>query len=471
VSDACSGGVCGGADRDCSELTDACNLGTCSESLQGCEAQPTNDGGACDDQDDCTVGDACSAGQCQPGAGGRDADGDGSVDAACGGDDCDDGNRDVHPDAPEDLQAGNSCADALDNDCDGATDKEDGGCVTGDWWEALWTRRRRILVNNPTAVAHTNVPVLVKLTPGRIDYLQTGDFGHDLRFVDQDGLTELDFEIEQWSKHAESFLWVRVPEVAPQGTEDWFWMYYGHPQATDAQDAAGVWMKSYEAVYHLNHSLEDSTGRLRPGTDHGSWDDWSPLGRGRGFDGSSSWVDLGSDLPLLQNASAWTVSVLVRPDWLEQRFAVSASVHDPGTQTLASRMILGVSDGDEVFVAARSTDDDDVQRLITDSSMLATGEFYYLVGRVNYETGRMSAFVDGVQAGWMDATFSATQTSGGTATNNSLASEDNGGSPYFSGVIDEVRIARVLRRPEWITVQNRSLKDELLTFEDEESHP
>ena len=57
-----------------------------------------------------------------------DVDGDGHADIACGGDDCDDEAYDVNPGVIESIDEQN-CEDGIDNDCDEATDLDDGGCV------------------------------------------------------------------------------------------------------------------------------------------------------------------------------------------------------------------------------------------------------------------------------------------------------------------------------------------------------
>ncbi len=59
------GGACqAGTAPDCTVLTDQCNSGVCNETLDLCEAIPSNEGLACDDNDLCTVGDTCTAGVC-----------------------------------------------------------------------------------------------------------------------------------------------------------------------------------------------------------------------------------------------------------------------------------------------------------------------------------------------------------------------------------------------------------------------
>jgi|GEM_PF-2031360 len=75
TSDSCPalGGVCAHVnnpdccttDAQCAALTDDCNVGACDQTSNTCQAQPANQGGACDDADACTVGTTCDAGgQC-----------------------------------------------------------------------------------------------------------------------------------------------------------------------------------------------------------------------------------------------------------------------------------------------------------------------------------------------------------------------------------------------------------------------
>jgi len=65
VLDACSGGLCVGAQADCND-GNVCTVDSCKEG-QGCQHSPA--AGPCDDGNPCTVGDACTAGKCKPGAG------------------------------------------------------------------------------------------------------------------------------------------------------------------------------------------------------------------------------------------------------------------------------------------------------------------------------------------------------------------------------------------------------------------
>jgi|GEM_PF-3003553 len=68
VGDQCTAGVCSGSLRDCSAFDGQCNAGVCDEVADACEAQPANEGFACDDGLFCNVGEVCQSGACVGGS-------------------------------------------------------------------------------------------------------------------------------------------------------------------------------------------------------------------------------------------------------------------------------------------------------------------------------------------------------------------------------------------------------------------
>lgn len=62
--DVCTGGVCGGAARDCSAVANQCNTASCNETTDACVAVPRTNGTACDDGLYCTNPDSCTSGAC-----------------------------------------------------------------------------------------------------------------------------------------------------------------------------------------------------------------------------------------------------------------------------------------------------------------------------------------------------------------------------------------------------------------------
>ncbi|MCA9625947.1 MAG: hypothetical protein KC731_43295 [Myxococcales bacterium] len=65
VGDTCLAGQCqGGTPKDCSNLTQGCDLGVCDTMTGQCVAQSVMNGQTCDDLDACTTGEICSSGAC-----------------------------------------------------------------------------------------------------------------------------------------------------------------------------------------------------------------------------------------------------------------------------------------------------------------------------------------------------------------------------------------------------------------------
>ena len=64
IGDTCAGISCVGTLVNCQSFDDACNVGACSAATGQCFKDPINEGGVCNDLDECTVGDTCTAGTC-----------------------------------------------------------------------------------------------------------------------------------------------------------------------------------------------------------------------------------------------------------------------------------------------------------------------------------------------------------------------------------------------------------------------
>jgi Domain of unknown function (DUF2341) len=95
---------------------------------------------------------------------------------------------------------------------------------------------------------------MVALNSSRVNYNLIKAAGADIRFVDSDNQTILDYEIERWDTSGTSTVWVKVPQIDASSNTDYIYMYYNNNAASDAQDAAGVWSNGYSAVYHFGQT-------------------------------------------------------------------------------------------------------------------------------------------------------------------------------------------------------------------------
>ena len=105
--------------------------------------------------------------------------------------------------------------------------------------------RFTMTVNYSGAVA-ADVPTLLRVSPGLIDYSAAGDGTH-FKIVDENGAI-LPYEIDTWNPGGESLLWVKVP-VFQNGRR--LTVTYGETEADMTARAAEVW-SNYIGVWHMN---------------------------------------------------------------------------------------------------------------------------------------------------------------------------------------------------------------------------
>jgi hypothetical protein len=144
------------------------------------------------------------------------------------------------------------------------------------WYNSSWKYRKKITFDNRTSTlgttseALTNFPVLVTLDGSRVDYTNTQNSGQDIRFTDSDGTTLLSYEIEKWNEAANSYVWVKVPQIDFNSNTDYIYMYYGNAGASDAQSPNNVWDANFLGVWHgsdtVGTSVVDSTINNKVGT-------------------------------------------------------------------------------------------------------------------------------------------------------------------------------------------------------------
>lgn len=119
----------------------------------------------------------------------------------------------------------------------------------------------------------TNFQALVKLSDGKgtFQYSQcAANDGSDLWFTDSDGKV-IPHEIDAWDASADSFVWVRLPEVAPAngGLPTTFTMHWGDLSAKRTA-SENVWKNyndgkgGFAGVWHMNGTVVDGEAQNEP---------------------------------------------------------------------------------------------------------------------------------------------------------------------------------------------------------------
>jgi heme-binding NEAT domain protein len=332
------------------------------------------------------------------------------------------------------------------------------------WWDTDWRERSTLTFDNSGQTENlTDFPVLVKLDSGNIDYAKTQNAGQDLRFVDSDDTTELDFEIEEWNESGTSYVWVEVPQIDGSSSTDFIYMYYGNTGASDGQDVAGTWNSGYEAVLHLHDDFLDSTSHNNDGTNYGSTDAAAQFADGQDFDGSNDRVDT-ADISAIENSSYLTYTAWAKPsalaDWRgviakSQNQSYRAGMHLSGGSLGGNNdVILTFGNGSATYG-------------YTNANIISAGVWHHWAmvfdGTQTGNSNRLKFYLDGVE---QTVTYSGTipATSPNNTTPLQIASGE--GSLYWDGVIDEARVASVARSADWIAAQYLSQTDALITYAD-----
>lgn len=306
-----------------------------------------------------------------------------------------------------------------------------------------WAFKRTLTINNQIIGNLTGFPLHVSLDPTRITHANTKANGADLRFEDATG--PLAYEIERWNPAGISTIWVRVPAIAANTNTD-LTMYYGNPDAPDAQNTPAVWDADYLGVWHLADA-HDSTASSTSSNQGGTALE-GKLGPAMDFSGIN---DAHVDTGLMTFTAQWTVEAWVNPAGLAPVGAASSPVSG-----FPNYMLLYGCNTAPFCQTALFNHNGGTQTSFASFGLVAN-VWNYVVGR--YDGVTIRAFVSGLQIGTNPTTATP---DAATVTTKIGSRMDLDGD--FDGGIDEVRISKVARSTDYITAQFRSMSDTYLTY-------
>ncbi len=292
-------------------------------------------------------------------------------------------------------------------------------------------------------------PVLVRLDDERIDYAQTQPDGADLRFIDSDTGATLAFEIERWDPAGDSIVWVLLPSV-PADADVTVQMRYGNDRASDGQDGPGVWINDYVSVHHLDG---DCGGGFADAADNGHTADCNGLQDTDvvdGLFGASVEFDGLGDLRVADHPDFDLSDGLT--------FQAMVFVTEETTATNAERRALGKGTQFRLL-PERGGPDGGIRAMVwsnNGSARRATGDtislgWHLLTGTASQEEVRI----------YLDGAVEDTSPAPGDLD---LVDDVFIIGDTMEGGMDEIRISSVARTPDWIAVQGRVVRDEVLDF-------
>jgi len=339
------------------------------------------------------------------------------------------------------------------------------------WWDAGWSRRRRLVFDGAEVAEDLEAfTVLVTLDAATFDYDPVAPGGADLRFVDDDGTTVLGHHVERWDPLGTSLLWVRAERIDAGGAAH-AWLYYGNDGASDGSDRAGSYDASYVGVWHLDEIRGphvDAAAGIACAWQEGGGGTQDAAGRIGGaseFDGTDDIIECGVDqIPATDRATitAW-VRLPLQGD-LRQAVVSLESLDSPyaGLSLYVRRNdgAIGTQSNNGYVFSSQP------------SNMVAADQWAFLAVRSVRDDMRGTLEVSQNGEAW-ELIASGNTNDLGIEPGTPLALgkwPGRGANRAMDGTLDEVRISRVARSDAWVRAQYLSDTGALVQVEAEQAY-
>lgn len=338
------------------------------------------------------------------------------------------------------------------------------------WWDPDW-HHKNVFSFKASTISEDLAwfTVLVVLTPDRVDYSKMQADGDDIRFVDDDDATPLDFEREgAFVPGGTNYYWVEVPQVdKEEDYTDYIYIYYDNPDAVDGQNVAGTWdengANNYKVVQHFNEAsgtLYDSTSNNNDGVPAGAitYEAAGKIGYAMAFDGASGVVTIA-------NSATWNAmtnytvelwgytAVGYAPDQTRECFIDACDNYES----------LGIGlfwvAGNTMGWATENTTAD-----LTGLNVQSPGGVW-----TNYDIVASGASAQAYRQG--NAVSTPKNSAQLTIAVNFLLAYNHKRASYLGCSIDELRVSAVARSDEWLEATYLTETDTFLYYGSEDPPP
>jgi Concanavalin A-like lectin/glucanases superfamily/Domain of unknown function (DUF2341)/Carbohydrate esterase, sialic acid-specific acetylesterase len=292
--------------------------------------------------------------------------------------------------------------------------------------------------NLPESAVVEGFPLLVRLHRDFFDFSQAQPVGADLRFSSSTG-EPLPYQIEEWdAAQGVASIWVRVPKITGNSRQE-IHLHWGKADAASESSGKAVFndSNSYVSVWHMHETVLDEVGTL-PSDDKGTTPTAGMIGAARHFPGQKG-VFCGDMIPDYPSAdSSHSTEAWFR---IEQP---NATIIGWGNE--------GGGRGSKVRMQFRSPPHLHIDSDFSDvngDGQLKLGEWIHVVHTYDREDGRIyiNGKLDGAAKPLLNIKTPSRLWLGGWYHNYD-----------FVGDMDEVRISKVARSPEWIKLQYENQK-------------
>ncbi len=292
----------------------------------------------------------------------------------------------------------------------------------------------------PATAVEEGFPLLVRLDKDWFDFSQAKDGGEDLRFANPTG-TPLAFQIEEWDAAAgRASIWVRIPVIKGNAHQE-FKMFWGKADAVSESKGNAVFNESngYLCVFHLADPVKDEVGALEA-KDTGTTVSAGVIGKSRRFVPGKG-INCGEKITTFPTGSSSHSSEV----WFK---AEKTNTHPFawGNEQAQGKVTMLFESPPHIRMDCYNSAGN-----VASKTPLAMSEWIHVVH--TFKEGESRLFVNGVLDG---------VNKGGLPLNVQTPARMYIGGWYgnyqFTGDIDEVRVSKVARSPDWVRMTYENQK-------------
>ena len=304
--------------------------------------------------------------------------------------------------------------------------------IASAWWNADWGYKKKItldtakLKQDGLAIPAASF-ALIRLHTGNFTFFtDIAEKGKDIRILAADEETPLKFYIEKLDTINEmAFIWVKLPADLAAATDPSLWIYYGNPQAVDAQDAGGSFDPNVVLAYEFGQpGIKDLTAYgNNPGEVTSTIGEGGLIGEAALFNGSQFIHTPATPSLQMSPGLGWTIEAWVKTDQSQSDSVIFERSGVGGHVALSI-----ISDLFSVEVEEGS------KQIIKASVPLALGSWHHIAVVANADS--MVLYVDGASVGSLGIVTR-------DLTSNISIGADELGNRGFKGALDQLVIYKV----------------------------
>jgi hypothetical protein len=295
--------------------------------------------------------------------------------------------------------------------------------------------------NLPAEAKVEQFPVLVRLHRDWFDFAQAKPNGDDLRFSTSSG-ERLAFQIEEWdAARGVASVWVRVPLITGNSRQE-IKLRWGNANATSESDGKAVFNESngYLAVWHMNDPVRDDTGSLAS-TDTGTTATQGLIGAARHFADPKGIFGGDKIESLPAGSNPHSTEVWFRPE------KPNSTLIGWGNEQGQGKVVMQYRSPPHIRMDCYFSGGN-----VSGTSPIPASDWTHVVH--TYREGEAKLYINGV--------LDAVNTKDGGPLNIRTPARLFIGGWYhnydFVGDLDEVRVSKVVRSPEWVKLQFENQK-------------